>query len=264
MSENKPQPQHPLANILLNVIVPVLILTYLSKDPAVQEQLGKIARPWHIGPLRAMALALSIPLGYGIWHFVKTRKANFFSALGLVSVLLSGTLTLYLWNHDGSVKPNAGFLFGIKEAMIPLVLGIAILASHRSESPLIRVFLYNDAIFDIPKIEERITEISAQDSYDRLLLGATRLFATSFFLSSLMNLGLANWLFAGFDSSAINALENYNAIVAKVVGWALALIGLPVLVFLFFTLRRLLKGLGDLTGFTDEEMMHPHGKAGLE
>lgn len=256
MSDNQPPQQHPLANIVLNVLVPVLILTYLSKDPEIQEKLHKVARPWHIGPLRAMALALSIPLGYGIWHFLKTRKANFFSALGLVSVLLSGTLTLYLWNHNGTVKPSAGFLFGLKEALIPLVLGVAILASHRSASPLIRVFLYNDRIFNIPKIEDRITVVAAQDAYERLLLGATRLFALSFFLSSLMNLCLANWLFRGFDSTAINALENYNAIVAKVVGWALALIGLPVLVFLFFTLRRLLKGLGALTGFTDEEMMN--------
>ena len=261
MSDPKPQQQHPLANIVLNVILPVLILTYLSKDPAIQEKLGKVARPWHIGPLRAMVFALSIPLGYGIWHFVRTRKANFFSLLGLVSVLLSGTLTLYLWNHNGTVKPNAGFLFGIKEAVIPLVLGVAILASHRSASPLIRVFLYNETIFNIPKIEARVAEISAHDRYDGLLLGATRLFATSFFLSSLLNLCLANWLFRGFDSTAINALENYNAIVGKVVGWAFAIIGLPVIVFLFFTLRRLLQGLGDLTGFTDEEMMQPHGKA---
>jgi len=33
---------------------------------------------------------------------MSNRKANFFSALGLVSVLLSGTLTLYLWNHNGT------------------------------------------------------------------------------------------------------------------------------------------------------------------
>ncbi len=55
--KNPPQ-EHPLANILINVIIPVLILSFLSKDPALQEKLGKIARPWHIGPLKAMLLAL--------------------------------------------------------------------------------------------------------------------------------------------------------------------------------------------------------------
>lgn len=257
MSEKKPDQEHPLANILINVIIPVLILSYLSKDPDIQEKLGKVAKPWHIGPLKAMVLALALPIGYGAWHFVKTRKGNFFSALGLVSVLLSGGLTLYLWNTDGTVKPNAGLLFGIKEALIPLVLGFAILMSHRSPTPLIRVFLYNDTIFDIPRIESRVAEISKEPEYDRILLGATRLFAASFFLSSLMNLVLAQWFFRGFDANAIDALEKFNSIIASVTGWGFAVIGVPILVFLFFTLKSLLKGLGSLTGLKEEELMLP-------
>ncbi len=257
MSEKKSPQDHPLANILINVIIPVLILSYLSKDPELQARLGKIAKPWHIGPLKAMILALALPLGYGAWHFIKTRKGNFFSALGLISVLLSGGLTLYLWNTNGTVKPNAGILFGIKEALIPLVLGIAILTSHRSQSPLIRVFLYNDSIFDIPKIESRVAEISAEGEYDRLLHAATRLFAASFFLSSMLNLCLAQWFFRGFDTTAIDALEKYNATIAKVTGWGFAVIGVPIVIFLFFTLRRLLKGLENLTGMKDDELMLP-------
>ncbi|MES2660626.1 MAG: VC0807 family protein [Verrucomicrobiota bacterium] len=257
MSEKKAPQEHPLANILINVIIPVLILSYLSKDPDLQAKLGKVARPWHIGPLKAMFLALALPLGYGAWHYVKTRKGNFFSALGLVSVLLSGGLTVYLWNKDGTVKPNAGLFFGIKEALIPLMLGIAILASHRSATPLIRVFLYNDNIFDIPKIENRVAEISAKAEYDKLLLGATKLFATSFFISSLMNLGLAQWFFRGFNATAVDALEKYNAIIASVTGWGFLVIGVPIVVFLFFTLRKLLKGLERLTGLKDDELMLP-------
>jgi hypothetical protein len=177
--------------------------------------------------------------------------------LGLASVLLSGGLTIYLWNKDGTVKPNAGLLFGVKEAMIPLVLGVAILCSHRSTTPLIRVFLYNDTIFDIPKIENRVAEISAQDEYDRLLLGATKLFAASFFVSSLMNLGLAQWFFRGFDATAADALEKYNGIIASVTGWGFAVIGVPILIFLFLTLRRLLKGLEKLTGLPEDQLMLP-------
>lgn len=249
--------EHPLANILINVIIPVLVLSYLSKDPDLQEKLGKVAKPWHIGPLKAMILALLLPLGYGVWHYIQTRKGNLFSALGLISVLLSGGLTLYLWNANGTVKPNAGILFGIKEGLIPLVLGVAILMSHRAPTPLIRVFLYNDSIFDIPKIEKRVDELAARADYEKLLLGATKLFAASFFLSSIMNLLLAQWFFRGFNASAIDALEVYNAIIARLTGWGFAVIGVPILLFLFFTLRSLLKGLGKLTGFKDEELMLP-------
>ncbi len=257
MTEKKAPQENPLANILINVIVPVLVLSYLSKDPDLQMKLGKAVQPWHIGPAKAMVLALALPLGYGIWHFIQTRKGNLFSAIGFISVLLSGGLTLYLWNKDGSVKPNAGLLFGVKEALIPLVLGIVILTSHRSANPLIRTFLYNDSLFDISKIEQRVAEISAQVGYDKVLLNATKLFSASFFLSALMNLGLAQWFFSGFDEKAVDALEKFNAIVGKITGWGFAIIGVPILFFLFFTMRRLMKNLEKLTGLKDSELMLP-------
>lgn len=242
-----------MANILVNVLIPVLVLSFVSKDPNLQES----PRPWHIGPLWAMIVALALPIGYGVWFFIKQRRANFFSALGLISVLMTGGLTLHLWNADGSVKTNAGLLFGIKEALIPLILGVAVLASHRRSTPLIRVFLYNDSIFDIKRIEGRVAELGREGDYDRILLGATRLFATSFVLSSLMNLGLAQWFFRNFDPGSATALEEFNSIVGRIMGWGFAVIGVPVLLFLFLTLRQLMKGLKTLTGFSDQELLLP-------
>ncbi len=248
-----PKDEHPLANILVNVIVPVVALSFLSKDSSLQD------RPqfWHIGPLWAMGIALLLPIGYGVWFFIKTRRANFFSILGLVSVILTGGLTLYLWNGDGSVKSNAGILFGIKEGMIPLMLGVSVLMSHRRATPMIRVFLYNDSLFDVGKIENKVKEDSREEEYDGILLGATRLFATSFFLSALMNLGLAQWFFRDFDPGSEKALEQFNAIVGKIMGWGFAVIGLPILVFLFLTLRKLMRRLRELTGLKDEELLLP-------
>jgi hypothetical protein len=249
--------EHPLANILINVLIPVLALSYLSKDPEFQQAIGKVVRPWHIGPVKALVVALVFPIGYGVWHFAKTRKPNFFSALGLVSVILTGTLTIFLWNKDGTVKPHADVLFGLKEASIPFILGLAVIGSHYTNSPLLRVFLYSDSLFDIPKIENRVSEINGGETYRQILFQATLLFAASFFLSTVMNFGLAMYFLGDLDYAANNARELYNERIAKLTGWGFAVIGVPILVFLFFTLRRLLKGLGALTGFKDEEMMLP-------
>jgi len=257
MAAPKRKDEHPLANILINVLVPVMILSLFSKDPELQALLGKAVRPWHLGPVKAIIIALALPLGYGLWFFAKTRTPNFFSGLGLLSVVLTGGLTLYLWNKDGSVKPNAGQLFGIKEALIPLVLGVGILFSQRTATPLIRVFLYNDSIFDIRRIEERVAELAVQSGYEKLLAAATRLFAASFFVSAAMNVFLARWFFRGFDPRAADALEVYNSIIAKITGWGFAVIGVPVLIFLFFTLMRLVGGLRRLTGLSNQELMLP-------
>lgn len=252
-STQKPGQDHPVVNILINVLVPVLVLSYLSKDPALVEN----AKWWHLGPVKALAIALTLPIGYGVWFFIKNRKANFFSALGLFSVLLTGALTIYLWNADGTVKPNADILFGLKEASVPFALGCAVIGSHWTATPLLRVFLYNDSIFDIPKIEKRVEEMQVVEPYRKLLFQSTALFAASFFLSTVMNFFLALYFLGDLDHTAVDAREIYNAQVAKLTGWGFAVIGLPILVFLMFTLFRLFKGLKKVTGLTDDELMLP-------
>ncbi len=248
----KPAEEHPLANILINVLIPVLALSYLSKDPG-----GAAAKAWHIGPLNALVVALAFPICYGVWFFVKTRKMNFFSGLGLFSVLLTGGLTLFLWNKDGTVKEHAAVLFGLKEASIPFVLGIAISVSHWSKTPLLRTFLYSDSLFDISRIERKVDELGKGVDYQKVLLDATVLFSISFFVSTLMNFGLAMYFLGDLDHTAANARELYNSQVAKVTGWGFAVIGIPIMAFLFFTLRRLLSGLRGITGLSDEELMMP-------
>lgn len=249
--------EHPLVNILINVLIPVLALSYLSKDPEFQQAIGEKVHLWHIGPVKALVVALAFPIGYGAWHFIKTRKANFFSALGLVSVLLTGGLTIYLWNKDGTVKAHADVLFGLKEASIPFMLGIAVIGSHYTPNPLLRAFLYSDSLFDITKIERVVEETGRHEKYRRILFQATLLFAASFFISTVMNFGLALFFLGDLDHSASNARELYNTQVAKLTGWGFAVIGVPMLVFLFFTLRRLLTQLRGLTGLKEDELMLP-------
>lgn len=257
MAADKNHQEHPLANVLVNVLIPVLALSYLSKDPEFQRAIGKAVQPWHIGPVKALMVALAFPIAYGIRHFIKTRKANFFSALGLFSVLLTGGLTIFLWNEDGTIKPNGDVLFGLKEASIPLILGIAVIGSHFTSTPLIRTFLYSDTMFDIARIEKEIDAHNARPDYVKIIFQATLLFAASFFISALLNFGLAVHFLGDLGPSAPNARVLYNGQVAKLTGWGFAVIGLPMVIFLFITLRRMITQLSRLTGLKEEEIMLP-------
>src|SRR5690606_26710106 len=101
---SKPQAkkENILANILLNIIIPTLILTKLSGDQ-------------HLGAQLAVVIALAFPLLYGLRDFIRRRKINLFSALGFISILLTGGISL--------LKLDPQYI-AIKEAAIPGLLGL--------------------------------------------------------------------------------------------------------------------------------------------
>ncbi|MBK1835643.1 VC0807 family protein [Roseibacillus ishigakijimensis] len=247
--------ENPLINILVNVLIPVMALDKLSKDPALVDEPAF----YHVGPMWALLIALAIPLGYGIWFFLKHRKPNFFSAMGLISVLLTGGLTLFLWKEDGSVDASAPILFGLKEASIPFILGLAVFASHWTKTPLLNTFLYNDQVFDIKRINKKIAENDQQESYAKLLFHCTLIFAGSFLLSTVLNFFLAQYFLSPekIDYAAPNARELYNKAVGSITWVGFLVIGLPIMAFLVGCLFYLLRGLGRLTGLDRDDLLLP-------
>ncbi|MGJ8697907.1 MAG: VC0807 family protein [Verrucomicrobiaceae bacterium] len=241
------QQDNPLANIILNVLAPVLILSYCSKD-------GNSA--WHLGPYKAMALALAIPILYGIWHFVQHKKFNIFSAVGFGNVLLTGAISIYLYSSDDpQVRKNAPLLFGIKEAIQPLILGSLFLLTAKGASPLFNAFIYNDGIFDQSRINKAVREKGNELELAALLWNSTLLFFGSFCLSAVMNLGLAFYFLGDLDPASANWKELYNADVAKITGWGFLVIGVPLLVVGGFILAKLIKGLKALTGLETDRIL---------
>ncbi len=244
-STSAPPQDNPIANIVINVLAPVLILSYLSKEGD---------SPWHVGPKIAMAIALALPIGYGLWYFIKHRTMNVFSFVGFLSVLLTGAITIYLWTGGQPVRENAALLFGVKEAVQPLILGSLFLITHKLGKPLFNVFLYNDAIFDVNRIEQAVEEKGNHADYKGLLWKSTLLFFGSFVISSVMNLLLAFYFLGDLDPLAENWRELYNKDVARITGWGFLVIGGPLLIVSGFLLWHLVSGLKRLTGL-DTEMV---------
>lgn len=235
--------ENPLLNIFVNVLLPIVALSQLSKSGD---------KSWHIGPEYGMAVAVAFPFIYGVLFFFKNKKFNFYSVLGIISVLLTGFITIHVWNEDGSIKENADLLFAIKEAAIPLMLGAAMLYSHRTKNPLIDVFFLNPDIFDIKKIEETAKEKNTFNNYLAFRLKLTWMFASSFLLSSLLNFILAMYLLKD-----ANDKESYNLAVGKVMGYGYLVIGIPLMIIMVGCLIYLMKTISRITGLTKEEFMMP-------
>jgi hypothetical protein len=240
----KKQQDNPLANIMWNVLIPIVALSFLGKNGD---------KFWHVGPIMGMLTAVSLPVIYGIHHLIKTKKPNFFSILGVVSILLTGGIAIMAYKDNGTVDAEAPLWFALKEAAIPFVFGVTILISHWTKTPLVRVFLYNPDLFNIPAIEKRVEEKSNTAGYKKLIFSGTLLLAGSFFLSMVMNYFLAML----FLKDETGSQEAFNDGVAKLTGWGFAVIGIPMMVILMITMWRFVSGLRKLTGMDNEEILLP-------
>lgn len=244
---SEPQPSRPAkpprenvwVNLVCNVVVPGFLLAQLSKDPAPNK-------PWQVGPAWGLVAALAVPLGYGVWDYLRRRIWNLFSALGLVSVVLTGVL--------GLLKTDP-FWFAVKEVAIPLVLGLAIPVSMRTRQPLVRTLLYNDQLLDTARIHAALEARGTQADFERLLARSSWILAASFIGSGVVNFVLARWLL-----KAQLGTPEFNEQLGKMhwISWPVVFV--PMLGVLLYALVQLLKGVERLTGLTGDELMHHPGK----
>ncbi len=241
--ENSNNPSQNLQELIFSLLLPIVALTKLS-------QTGD--EIWHLGPKVGLAVALALPIGYGIYHFIKTRKFSMMSMLGLVSVLATGLITIYLWNEDGSVKPEAPLLFGLKEALIPFILGSAILLN----SQLFKSLFYQPALFNIKLIEEQVEAKQQQVNYARALKMSVMIFAGSFFISATLNWFVAQYFLSSIDYNAADSLALYNAAIAKITGWGFVVIGVPAIIISCLALWYLIQQLKKVTGLNVDDILH--------
>lgn len=222
--------ENPFISLLFNIILPALILSKLSSET-------------RLGPFWGFIVALSFPIVYGAYDFVKRNKTNFISILGFVSILLTGGLGLLQVD---------GFWFAVKEAAIPAVIGLAVIASQKTKKPLVKSLLFNEKVIDITKVHHALDAKGTEEQFERLLTFTTWILAASFFLSAFLNFALAQYLLKSPAGS-----EAFNIELGKMTALSYPVIVLPCMVVTGFAMWKLLSGIKALTGLTLEEVFHP-------
>lgn len=228
-----PKKENLLLNLACNLAIPTFVLMKLSTE-------GRLGPQW------GMVVALTFPLGYGIYDLIQRKKTNLFSVIGIVSVLLTGTLN--------QMRVD-GFWFAVKEASIPTVFGAAVLLSMRTKRPLVHTLLWNDQVIDTARVNAVLAERGTRHELDRLLARASYGLAFSFLLSAVLNFGLARYLLKSAPGTA-----EFNAELGKMNGLSLPVIMLPTMAVTMFVFWRLMNGLLHLTGLELEEIFHGGAK----
>ncbi len=225
----------PFYNIAFNIAVPALVLYKLSGEH-------------RLGPAWALVVALCFPVAYGAYDFWTNRRTNAISILGFLSILLTGSF--------GLMKLD-GIWFAVKEATIPTLMGIAVVASLKTRYPLVKTLLYNDKLIDVHRVDTELKARGTETNFERLLRVTTWLLAASFALSAVLNFTLAVYI---LKSPA--GTEEFNQELGKMTAMSYPVIVLPCMVVTMFALWRLLSGIKKLTGLDLDTIFKGNAKTG--
>ncbi len=225
----KPERESFLLNILLNIVIPTLILMKLSGDE-------------YLGTRLALVVALAFPLAYGLRDFHRSRKVNVFSALGVISVLLTGGIGLL------ALDPQ---YIAIKEAAIPGIIGLATLISIKTPYPLVKTFLYNDKVLKVDLVAAQLERYHSAGAFDLALRNASYMVAGSFFLSSALNYLLAKWLVVSPAGTVA-----FNEELGKMTAWSFPVIALPATCVMMVALIYLFRRIKQLTHLELEDIIN--------
>lgn len=225
-SNTKKSKENLWASIIFYVIIPVFVLSKLNST---------------LGPLKTLLLALAFPLFFGIYDYIKRRQASPIAILGITSVLIKGIFAFYKVD---------GFWFAIQEAAIPTFLGVFTLVSAWVGKPFVNYFIYNENIFKIELLENKLRENNAEKYFKILMWQVTMVFGFAFFLG-----GVLNYILAINIIVSPAGTEAFNKELAEMTWKSYIVIALPKFVISIFGLWWFIFRLKRLTGLNAGEIL---------
>ena len=225
---SKPKKENPLLNILFSIVIPAVILS-------------KFSTPEYLGVIPGFLIALCFPIGLSLYELIIEKKVGFIAILGLVSTLLTGII--------GILEIPTQWL-AVKEAAVPLLIGLAVFISQYTPYPLIEKILYNDQLLKLSLIEERLQANNSKEKIQKGLRIASWMVTASFMLSAILNFTLTKYIVVSPAGT-----EAFNQELGKLTALSYPVIALPSTLVMVVALWYLIKQLKQATGLSMEEML---------
>ena len=228
-NKENPKQESLLFNLLLNIIIPVVILSKFAKEE-------------YLGEKEGLCIAIAFPVAYFIYDWIKRKKINAISILGFAGILIMGAIGLLELPRE---------YVAIERASVPVVIAIAVIISDKMEAPLVKKLLMNDQILNTEKIENALKENGKEKELNNIMSKSSYVLALTFLLSGVANYFLTQHFMS--DESVA-----YNEALASVIKWSFPIIAIPSTIVLMVALWIILKKMEKLTGiemdnlFSDE------------
>jgi hypothetical protein len=159
-------------------------------------------------------------------------------AVGLVSILLTAGI--------GTLANDPRWL-AVKEASVPLVFGLAILASSRNRHPLVELLI--DWVVDRDAVRSALASRHADDRWQRLMGRATLAWAGALLVSATLNFALARIVVTSPAGTA-----EFNEELATMTALGLPVITLPMMAMMSATVWYIVHGVTGITGLSPREI----------
>lgn len=220
--------RRPVADLMVSIVIPSVILMNFSGDEA-------------IGATNALILALAFPACWGALELFKNDRFNFIALLGLVSVGLTGGIGLLQLDQQW---------LAVKEAAIPGLIGLAVLASTCTRYPLIKTFLLNPNLLDVGKLQQKLEEKRNTALFEARLLKATYFLSGTFFFSSALNYILATLIVTSPTGSSA-----FNEELGRLTLLSYPVIAIPSTLMMMAVLYYLWRTIHGMTGLSYGELV---------
>lgn len=214
-----------MLKLAVTLVIPYLILTRLGAATG-------------LDPRVVLLVALAFPVGWMTAALIRRADVGITPAVGLVSILLTAGV--------GTLANDPRWL-AVKEASVPLVFGLAILASSRTSRPLVELLI--DKVVDRAAVRDALAARDAGDRWQRLMTRATLAWAGALLVSATLNFALARIVVtspAGTDA--------FNEELATMTALGLPVITLPMMVMMSATVWYIVHGVTAITGLTPREI----------
>ena len=220
--------QRPFVDLIVSIAIPSIILMKFSGEE-------------DLGPTLALIVALAFPLGYGIYELSVNGRRNFMALLGLISVLLTGGI--------GLLKLDAQWI-AVKEAAVPLCIGIGVLVANKMGYPLVKKLLFNPTIMNIDKIHSELDSRNTRSEFELRLDKANTLLAGTFLFSAIMNYLLAKLIVKSQSGSVA-----FNEELGRMTLLSYPVIAIPSMIMMLAIFWFIWRTVNKLTGLSLEQIM---------
>jgi len=159
----------------------------------------------------------------------------------VVSVLLTGGI--------GLLKLDAQWL-AVKEAAIPLCIGIGVLVANYFGFPLVRKLLFNPAVMQVERVEQALHSRSTHEQFTQRLDRANILFACTFFFSA-----VANYVLAKAIVTSDSGTEAFNSELGRMTLLSYPVIAIPSMIMMMAIFWYIWRTINQLTGLSLEQVV---------